>query len=406
MSKAIRSSVRVVGGLAVALAGVAGAGAGAASAQAAEEGWSVDTRLTIAAMTGGDNPASAPDGDGLAADAGLVVSRRDYLDNGVALDWRGEVRLRRDAPGRPSFAGGFGGCVGGPACGAVSPSTGLFVGGQLYENAVEAVVEGASLAAVGPWGEGVIGLDSGVAARLDARAPQVFEAVSAFSPMLDPAGLGVVRARNDVTGPSAKVSYMTPRWLGVRAGLSYTPEANLAGADFDPKVANGGLVGADLENVVEGALSFSRRFRSNGVRIRAALTGTSAESGSAIGGFDDYEAVGAGIEFERDGWMGGVRWLSSNNARGGAGDYDAVEIGLAREAGPWRFGVEWGSASDDFLSVEGESWLVGVRRTIGDNFALGVGYQGFSDEYPVLSTASGRQETDRDGVVLELSVRN
>lgn len=402
-----KSSI-TVGRLASVILGLTGAGvgAGAGVAQEVEEGWVVDTRLTIAGSTGGDNGPFEPDADGLAADAAIVVSRQDYLENGVALQWRGEVRVKRDAPGRSSFAGGFGSCALGPACGAVAPSTGLFVGGQLLDDGPQVFLEGASLSASGPWGEGVVGLDAGVAARLDARAPQVFDTVSAYSPMLDPAGATVVRARNDATGPSAKVSYMTPRWLGVRAGLSYTPEANLAGADFDPVVANGGLVGADLENVVEGALSFSRRFRSSGVRVRAALTGTSAESGSVIGGFSDYEAVGAGVELERDGWMGGVRWLTSNNARAGGGDYEAVEVGLAREIGPWRFGLEWGSATDDFLSLEGESWLIGVRREVGEHLALGVGYQGHSAEYPVLSAPSSRQELQRDGLIVEMSVRN
>lgn len=395
------------GGVAFVAWGMVGAliGGGAAFAQVEEGRWEVDARLTVAGATGGSNPGAAPEADGFAADAGVIVSRQDYLENGVGLAWRGELRLRRDAPGRPSFAGGFGTCAGGPGCAAVAPSNGLFVGGGLAEDGPEAFIEGASLTVSGPWGEGVVGLDAGVAARLDARAPQVLDGISAFSPMLDPVGLGVVRARNDVTGPSAKASYMTPRWLGLRAGLSFTPEANLAGADFDPAVANGGLVGADLENVFEAALSFSRRFRSSGVRVRAALTGTSAESGNPGAFFGDYSAIGGGVELEREGWSGGVRWLTADNAQSGSGDYEAVEVGLAREAGPWRFGVEWGSARDEFLDLEGQSWLVGVQRSIGEQLRLGVGYQGHSNEYPVLSTPSGRAELDRDGVVVEMSVR-
>ncbi len=385
--------------------GATGVSAGA-SAQETDGSWRVDTRLTIAGTTLDAESSGAPQVDGFAGDAGLVVSRTDYLDNGLALEWRGEVRVRRDAPGRPSFAGGFGTCAAGVGCGAVAPATGLFVGGEIVEDGPEAFLEGASLSVSGPWGEGVVGLDAGVAARLDARAPQVLDRVSAFSPTLDPGGLGLIRARNDVTGPSAKVSMMSPRWLGLRAGVSFTPEANLAGADFDPDVGSGGLAGAELENVVEGALSFSRRFRSSGVRVRAALTGTSASSGSALAGFGDYGAVGAGLELERDGLSGGVRWLRSDNARDGGGDYEALEVGLARDAGPWRFGVEWGSASDDFLDVEGQSWLVGVRRAFGENLGVGVAYLGVTDKYPALSTISGRTEVDEGGLVVELSVRN
>lgn len=398
-----KTAGRISGGVVFAVLGAVGAGA--AHAQAEDGAWEVDARLTVAGASGGGNEVDAPQADGFAADAGLVVSRLDYLENGLALEWRGELRVRRDAPGRPSFAGGFGTCSGGASCGVVAPATGLFVGGGLVEDGPEAFVEGASLSVSGAWGEGVLGLDAGAAARLDARAPQVMDGVSAFTPMLDPTGLGVVRARNDVTGSSAKITYMSPRWLGVRLGTSYTPEANLAGADFDPEVQNAGLMGAELENIVEGALSFARRFRSSGVRVRAAVTGTSAQSGNAAAGFGDYAAWGAGLELEREGWTGGVRWLTSDNARGGSGDYEALEVGLARDAGPWRFGAEWGSASDDFLGIEGQSWLIGAQRSISEQLKVGVGYQGQTNEYPVLSTPSGRMELERDGLFVEMSVR-
>ncbi len=393
-------------GLLVLALGAVGIPAGSAIAQEAEGEWRLDTRLTLAMSTLDETPGEAPAADGFAADAGLVVSRRDFLENGLALDWRGEFRLRRDTLGRPSFAGGFGSCAGGPGCGAVAPGNGLFVGGGLVETGAELFVEGASLSVSGPWGEGVAGLDAGVAARLDARAPQVLDGVSAFSPMLDPSGGVIVRARNDVTGPSAKVSYMTPRWLGFRGGVSFTPEANLAGADFDPDPAGSGLAGAELENVFEGALSFSRRFRSNGVLVRAALTGVSASSGSKTGGYEDYSAFGAGLELERDGWSAGLRWLDSNNARDGDQSYQAVEVGLARDAGPWRFGVEWGSASDEFLDLEGQSWLVGMKREIGDKLSLGVAYQAVSDKYPSITAPYGYGRLNDGGVVVEMSVRN
>lgn len=397
-------SCRTLGGVASLIVGVAGWGT--AVGQEAEGSWDVDTRLVLAGATGGGNSVEAPQADGFAGELRVVVARESFLENGVALEWRGEVRVRRDAPGRPSFAGGFGSCLAGPVCGAVSPATGVFVGPGVAEDGPEAFLEGASLTVSGAWGEGVVGLDSGVAARLDARAPTVLEGVSAFSPSLDPGGLIVTRARNDVTGPSAKLSYMTPRWVGFRAGVSFTPEANLAGADFDPDVSIAGGAAAQLENVTEAALSFSRRFRSSGVRVRAALTGVSGESGRLLGGFEDYSALGLGLEIEREGWSAGVRWLDSNNARPSGEGYEAVELGITRDAGPWRFGAEWGSASDDFLGLDGESSLIGVRRTVGEHFGVGLAYQETSSEFPVLSMSSGRLSTERSGLLVELSVRN
>ncbi len=386
-----------------------------AQAQSAE--WEIDARMTVAVGDSGDQAVGVPEADGFAGEAVMTASREAVLDNGLALEWRGEVRISRDAPGRRSFSGVFGDCSAGlagcPAVGSgvalvspVSPATGLSVGGVGASEGVAVFVEGASLSASGPWGEGVFGLDSGVAARLDARAPQVLDAVSAYSSSLDPVGLGVVRARNDVTGSSLKASYMSPRWLGLRLGVSYAPEANLFGADFDPTFDVPGAANADLENVIEGALSFSRRFRSNGVLVRAALTGTSAESGSSLAGFDDYSAVGAGLELEKGSWTGGFRWLSSNNAAfGDDARYQAWEVGLVRESGNWRFGLEAGFAEDGQLGLDGQSWLVGAQRSIGENVSLGLAYMDVRDKFPVNSGTYERHKIAQDGILLELSVR-
>src|SRR5262249_43945535 len=150
--------------------------------------------------------------------------------------------------------------------------------------------EGASVSVSGAWGEGILGLDPGAAARLDARAPTVLQRVSASSPGLDPTGLVITRARNDVTGPSAKITYLSPRWIGFKLGASYTPQADQRGADFDPDFSEAGLARAELENVWEGAASFDHRFRENGLRVRAALTYATATSGSPLTSFGDYEA--------------------------------------------------------------------------------------------------------------------
>lgn len=345
------------------------------------------------------------------ADVFLGAVRTDTLDSGLQLVWRGEVRLQADAPGRRAFAGDGLDCTrrqtGCPSIfGAptvlppVSPATGM--GRSAAEDEVFAAVDAVSLTVSGAWGEGVVGLDTGAAARLDARAPRVLDAVSVLSPALDPTARSVIRARNDVTGPSFKGSYLSPRWLGLRAGVSYTPEANLEGADFDPR-PDTRLAQARLEEVWEGGLSFDRRFRSADLRVRAALTGVIATSGSAAGGFGDYEAWGGGLELERSGWTGGVRYLSSNNAQPtGRGDYEAVEAGLVREAGEWRFGLEAGWARDDLQGVEGRSWMISGRRALGEHFALGLGWA----ESDVDSSGfTGFYNSRARGLVLEASVR-
>ena len=142
------------------------------------------------------------------------------------------------------------------------------------------------------------GRDVGVAVRLDARPPTINSLASATSPRLDPTGAAFVRARNDVTGPSAKVSIVSSRLIGFKVGASFTPDVEARGVDFYNS-SDRSPDGAELENVAEAALSFSYRFRSSGWKVRAGLTGVWAETAQNQAVFDNYEAYGAGLELDK-----------------------------------------------------------------------------------------------------------
>lgn len=399
----------------------AGAAFGAglpAFAQVADGEWQLDLEATAAGAIIDEETPLAPAASVIGG-AKATVTRSDTFENGLTLGWRGEVRLERDAPSRPSFAGVLGAC---PAVDAtcprvasgagflspISPATGLAAGGGVLDKEGSATIEAASLSVTGPWGEGVFGLDSGAAARLDARAPTVLNRVSAFSPGLDPTGLGVTRAKNDVTGSSLKATYMSPRWLGLRVGASYTPEANQKTADFDPDFEMAGFASAKLENVWEGAVSFARQFAEQDLRVRGAVTYSNADAKSGLAAFGQYEAWGAGLELEHAGWTGGVRWLSSNNAwESGSAGYEAWEAGLVHQLGEWRLGVEGGWAKDRLTGIEGASWLVGAGYKLSDNVDIGAGWSAAEADIPVrLSPSVSHRNASNDGLVIELTVRN
>lgn len=405
------------GGSMLAVLALAGAPAALAPSALAQE-WTITPRATLAAGVIEEESPLASAGDVL-ADVGVVISREDTFENGLQLTWRLEGRYQRDAPSRPSFAGVLGNCPtsvagcpriasGGGFLSPVSPATGLAAFGQQADEDGFLALEGASVSLQGPWGQGVIGWDTGAAVQNDARAPQVLERVSAFSSSLDPTGLVTTRARNDVTGPSPKATYFSPRWLGLRAGVSFTPEANQRGVDFDPGYGVAGHARAELEDVWEGAISFARQFAQQDLRVRAAVTATRATSGSALVGFGDYEGWGAGLELEKAGWTGGLRWLSSDNAWApGNGDYDAWEVGLVHETGDWRYGIEAGWSEDGLNRIKGASWLVGLSRRVGENLRLGVAWMDSEADLPVsLASALGHQNARNDGLVVELSVGN
>jgi hypothetical protein len=386
-----------------------------AFAQAADGAWETKIEAVVVGSAIDEGDPIAPAADVLLGSAMIEVSRSDTFENGLTLGWQGALRFDRDAETRPAFAGAFGACPvavsGCPAAGGLSPvapSTGLAVGGVQAGTEGFIAIEAASVSLEGPWGQGLLGWDNGAATRLDARAPSVLTRVSAYSPGLDPTGLSVVSARNDVTGSSPKASYLSPRWLGMRLGVSYTPDANQRTADYDPDFSGPGLAAADLEDVWEGAVSFARQFAEQDLRVRAAVTYSNAASASGLAAFGGYEAWGAGLELEHDGWTGGARWLSSNNAwEAGNGDYEAWEVGLVRDVEGWRFGVEAGWAEDRLLNLEGATWLAGVSREISENLELGVAWTAAEADIPVpIGVSAGHRNASNDGLLVELTVRN
>src|SRR5690349_3543234 len=175
-------------------------GAAPAIAQESDGEWKAHVVCTLVGSFVEEETPMAPAADGVMVSGLLSVTRSDTFENGLTLSWNGALRYDRDAPSRPAFAGVLGNCPAlDPQCpriasGAgflspVSPATGLSAGGAPVDEEGFVAVEAASLTLAGPWGDGVIGLDSGAAARLDARAPQVMERVSAFTPGLDATGL-------------------------------------------------------------------------------------------------------------------------------------------------------------------------------------------------------------------------
>jgi len=117
------------------------------------------------------------------------------------------------------------------------------------------------------------------------------------NPTLDPYGGVIARTDHDLTGPSLKVSYATPRILGLRAGASFTPDANAGGLDRDP-VRDGA---PDIENAAEFALNLSRRLPRSGVRLRAGAAYSQADAAQAAlpGIYDTVKTWSAGgsVEF-------------------------------------------------------------------------------------------------------------
>ena len=141
------------------------------------------------------------------------------LESGLRIRARGALRVQRDHPIRPGGTGGFGGMPLAPT-GAFS---GLSAALPIDASDVRARVETAYLQIDGGNGELRVGKDRGVASRFHEGTKSVLSHGRLDTTLLDPTGLSAIRTRHDLTGPSAKISYASPRLVGIRAGASFTP---------------------------------------------------------------------------------------------------------------------------------------------------------------------------------------
>ena len=311
------------------------------------------------------------------------------LSNGLQVSGRLTLRGQRDHPLRPGFAGNFGDAAG--PVGAYSGLSGNAAGDQ---TGARGSLEAAYLELDGGYGEVRIGRDRGVASRFHEGAPSALSHARIDSPYLDPNGLKIIRTSHDLTGPSAKISYATPRILGLRAAASYTPDADARGLDRDVSGLNGQ---PDLENAFELAANLSRRLRSPDVRIDASLGWSTAEVGSLIGaprGSVDTWSAGTQLEFPLL-TLGGS-WLSSDNGFQG-GDYTAWEIGAGFDWAETEFSLNYGEAEDDLAVLSSEAISLAAARDLTESLRLAVAYQ---DE--AVMTASGNRTGA--GFVVEITL--
>lgn len=324
------------------------------------------------------------------------------LDNGAEVGLRASGGIDRDNPARPAFAG-----VLGPAQPLATPPgavSGLARGPAPYDAGFRGRVETAYIYMEGGYGEVRAGLDEGVAARFFEGAPTLFRHAALVNPTLDPYGRVLARTDHDLTGPSLKLSYATPRILGLRAGASFTPDASSGGLDRDP--ARPGA--PDIENAAEVALNLSRRLPRSGVRLRAAAAWSQADTSHPAfpGAYDTVETWSAGGSVEFSSLALGASWLdSSNGLAGPGGDYTALSTGLRLSLGKVDAGAEWVDAEDAGLGAESESIGLSLGRNFGDNVRIVGGWQRHDTRFtgnPLPLAPSLRER--RDGIALEITL--
>lgn len=315
------------------------------------------------------------------------------LENGVRVRAQGALRVQADHPSRPGGIGGFGSDTVAP----VGAFSGLSSATPIETSDIRARLETAYLQVDGGYGEVRVGKDRGVAARFYEGAKSSLSHARLDSSLLDPTGLATVRTRHDLTGPSLKVSYATPRLIGIRAGASFTPDASADGLDRRPQSGTGG-VAPKAENAVELGLNGTRLLRESGWRFDVGLGWSTADMKNSEGLLytNSVETWSAGTRIEKEDWTFGLSWLDSNNG-GVNGDYTAWSAGLSRYAYDTDFSIEFGESEDRFAGLDSESWRLGFARDIDPQSRIGIAY--LHD-----TVRTFQQKRDTNGIVVEITL--
>ncbi|MEL7111378.1 MAG: porin [Pseudomonadota bacterium] len=362
----------------------------------AQTGSPVETEFefeSVTVITPFADEATGTEVEPVLGEISLIGTSEKVLENGVRLRARGAFRLQSDHPTRIGGIGGFGPDTTAP----VGAFSGLSAAPANDDSDLRGRWESAYLQVDGGYGEVRLGKDQGVAARFHEGSPSVLSHARLDSALIDPSGLSTVRTRHDLTGPSAKVSYASPRLVGVRAGVSFTPSANADGLDRRPSAGTGGFA-PEIENAIELALNGTRRLRESGWRFDLGLGWSKADADTRGPGavYQSVETFSAGTRIEKDDWTFGVSWLESDNGLPQS-DYSAWSAGLHREAYSTDFSIEYGESSDYAADLESHGWRVGASRAFGRSNRLAIAYLHDETHQPL-------QNWETRGIVVEITL--
>ncbi|MEM9739594.1 MAG: porin [Pseudomonadota bacterium] len=378
-----------------------------AAAQIGDSPWDVSQEVELALLLApGGSVDGAPERERALYEVGLGLSAERTFQSGWTLGGRGVFRAAQDHPDRP---GGIGNILTNPSQGAAGGYSRLAAGPDLDDEGARGSLETAYLFLETGYGEISLGRDTGVAARFHEGNVSAVSRGRLLDPYLDVTGISGLNTRANLTGPSTKLSYVTPRLLGVRAGVSYTPRSDVRGLDRDATDTISPPQ-PELENVFEFGVNASRRLRESGVRLRGGVSYSVADL-DAPNGFesaydDSLDVFSAGAEVEwKDTYRLGLSWLSADEGLASSGDYTAWSAGLGYDRGDWRASLEYAEADIDAAGANASGYAASISRRISDVLQLGLSWQDLDvSSLRSVSVQPAAPSAESSGIVVEITL--
>jgi outer membrane protein OmpU len=190
----------------------------------------------------------------------------------------------------------------------------------------------------------------------------------------------------DITGDTEKITYLSPRIFGFRAGVSYTPDNSEDGTAASGVAKGGSFAGMPFNNNI-GQFSHVIAFGANyegAIGPASLLAGVSYETGfreadGVLGGArlfkDRREAYSVGFDVGFAGVHVGALYYRDDNGFRTAGDQTSYAVGLTYTMGPLTVGANFYNGEHDVRSAAGgEIPDERLRRLlVGGRYVLGPG---------------------------------
>jgi hypothetical protein len=223
---------------------------------------------------------------------------------------------------------------------------------------------------------------------------------------------GAIKAPD--SSDATKIMYITPRFIGLQAGFSYTPENGDEGQGVVPKKNQ-----SNYSDFLEFGINYTGEF--SGVSVVAGATGTSANGkGTGVSGITgvpatalkDFTAWQAGAQIGYAGFKFGGGYVDADNfyvpVRTSSGDQNAWNVGATYTTGPLTVGLSYMDA-EGYKTAAGtyasdyETYGVSGTYTIAPGLVLQSDLMFFDED--VKSSAAATTKVGNDGYVWVVSTR-
>ena len=175
-------------------------------------------------------------------------------------------------------------------------------------------------------------------------------------------GNGPIEALGNPGDQTDRITYLTPKFNGFQAGVSYAPEASTN----DGLAAMGGAtVGDNFEDALEIAARWDGQFEGVGISVGA---GYSTVDNATAGGVEP-EGWNAGFNLAWNAFSFGAVYLDEQDVAGLDIDTTTWVVGAAWDNGPWHVGASYLAREDDAAAGDVDSY----KATLGGGYTFGPG---------------------------------